>query len=138
MKCGRNRLRKQTPTVWTTNTGTFTTNKQVTLTLKFIEFSTQCLIKWTVNIDEQQLNHTGYDMILGRDFLYSLGFVLDFNKKKVKWNGISVPMSSSVKPRTFTRKKVSEIRPRMCVRKNRTTRSNNNNIIMQYVESYKT
>ena len=30
--------RKQTPTVWTTNTGTFTTNKQVTLTFKLVEF----------------------------------------------------------------------------------------------------
>jgi len=66
-------------------------------------------------------------MILGRDFLYSLGFVLDFNKKKVKWNEISVPMSSSVKPRTVARKKVSEIRPGTFVRKNRITRSNNNN-----------
>jgi len=42
---------------------------------KLIEFSAQRIIKWTVDIDEQQQNHTGYDMILGRDFLYSLGLV---------------------------------------------------------------
>jgi len=78
-----------------------------------------------VNVDEQQKIIP--DAILGRDSLYSLGFVLDFNKKKVKWNGISIPMSSSVKPRTFERKKVSEIRPRTVVRKNRTTHSHNNN-----------
>lgn len=59
---------KQIPTVWTINTGTFTTNKQVALTRKLIEFSAQRITKWTVNIDEQQKLYTGYDMILGRDF----------------------------------------------------------------------
>ena len=89
--------RKQTPTVWTTNTGTFTTNKQVTLTFMLAEFSAQHVVTWKVNIDEQKQNHTQYDMILGRDFLCSLGFVLVFQKRKVKWNGISVPMDSNTK-----------------------------------------
>ena len=89
--------RKQTPTVWTTNTGTFTTNKQVTLTFMLAEFSAQHVVTWKVNIDEQKQNHTQYDMILGRDFLCSLGFVLHFQKRKVKWNGISVPMDSNTK-----------------------------------------
>ena len=87
---------KQTPTVWRTNTGTFTTDKQVTLTFMLAEYSAQRVVKWKVNIDERLQNHTEYDMILGRDFLCSLGFVLDFQKRKVKWNGISVPRHCTV------------------------------------------
>jgi len=115
---------KQTPTVWRTNTGTFTTNKQATLTFMLAEYSAQRVVTWDVNVDEQLQNHTEYDMILGRDFLCSLGFVLDFQKRKVKWNGISVPMRSHTKPRTFARKEVSKIRPRTFVRKNRKTHNN--------------
>jgi len=88
-------------------------------------------VVWTLDVDELSNTRTGYDMILGRDFLYALGFVLDFEKRKVKWNGISVPMSSNIKPRTFARKKVSEIRPRTFVRKKGTARSNNNNYIQK-------
>ena len=65
-------------------------------------------------------------------FLYANGFVLDFEKRKVEWNGISVPMSSNTKPRTFVRKEVSEIRPRTFVHKNRKTHNNNNTFFELY------
>eukprot|EP00978_Attheya_sp_CCMP212_P038634 scaffold193211_cov56-Attheya_sp.AAC.3 len=35
-----------------------------------------------------------YDLILGRDFLEATGMVLDFSKKKVVWDELSVDMKS--------------------------------------------
>ena len=49
---------KQTPTVWRTNTGTFTTNKQVTLTFMLAEYSAQRVVTWKGNVDEQLQNQS--------------------------------------------------------------------------------
>jgi len=67
-------------------------------------------------VDEQTHAQTGYDMILGRDFLCALGFVLDFEKRKVKWNGISVlRYSGTVRDRTLWRLQVSDRSSFHCV-----------------------
>eukprot|EP00978_Attheya_sp_CCMP212_P026916 scaffold89454_cov68-Attheya_sp.AAC.1 len=36
-----------------------------------------------------------YDLILGRDFLEATGMVLDFSKKKVFWDELSVAMNET-------------------------------------------
>ena len=54
------------------------------------EFSDKKIIKWNFNITSS--DDLGYDMIIGRDILMTLGINFSFVNKTVEWEGISIPM----------------------------------------------
>ena len=81
-------------TTWTTMGGEFTTNKMANVNFRIPEFSTSKSIVWPCHVDESRApKNTPYDLILGLDFLSTLGFVLDFEKGKLRWGEVEVEMN---------------------------------------------
>jgi len=71
--------------------GSFTVDQEATIHFNLSEFSESKVINWTFSVyrDSEAL---GYDMVIGRDLLDTLGVNLDFRKSVVDWEGIEVPM----------------------------------------------
>lgn len=82
-----------TATTWTTMGGKFTTTKVANLCFTLPEFSTSKEILWPVHVDEtNNPKNSPYDLILGIDFLTSLGIILDFSKKTIRWGDTELEM----------------------------------------------
>ena len=64
---------KKSKSEYATAGGLFTTSKQGTLVFKLPEFSNSKDITWSMDMDNGKLEELGYDMIIGRDLLFSLG-----------------------------------------------------------------
>ena len=54
------------------------------------EFSDKKIINWNCSVTDSK--DIGYDMIIGRDMMIELKINLTFDKQKVIWEGIEIPM----------------------------------------------
>ena len=72
-----------------TGNGIKTLNKHLTLEFTLCEFTNKRRVKWEFVIDDG--NHS-YDIIIGRDLLCQLGMKLDFDQKKLDWQGMQIQM----------------------------------------------
>ena len=77
------------PVTWTTANGKFVTNKLVVPEFHLPEFDERVTIKQPFHVCEHRL---GYDMIIGRETLAELGFIIDFEKNQISWNDMNVGM----------------------------------------------
>ena len=50
-------------------------------------------ITWQVDMDSGKLEELGQDMIIGRDLLYALKVIIDFEYQVIKWDSISIPIN---------------------------------------------
>jgi predicted aspartyl protease len=91
--CRKLKLKRTEPTTWTTKAGKFTTNKKVTLKFLLPEFNSTKVISWSCHIDESATSSASrYDMIIGRDLLQEIGFIIDFNDYTMTWDEATIPM----------------------------------------------
>ena len=88
--------------------GLFTTGKQGTLVFKLPEFSNSKDITWSMDMDNGKLEELGYDMIIGRDSLFSLGMIIDFKYSVIRWGENDIPMNRT-KLAKNDRKELNEI-----------------------------
>ena len=75
---------------WRTPAGSFSTTIQKTITFKLVEFSSSKTITWPFSV----VGHThdiGYDMIIGRDLLFELGLIIDFEKRLCHGQNVLYP-----------------------------------------------
>jgi len=80
-------------TKWTTMGGKFTTTKVANLRFTLPEFSTSKEILWPAHVDENNTPEgSPYDLILGIEFVTSLGIILDFSKKTIRWGDTELEM----------------------------------------------
>jgi Retroviral aspartyl protease len=88
------------PTNWTTTAGTFKTTEQVQAQLILPELHEGKTICCNAHV----ANTLGiYDLIIGRDLLSELGFMLNFKTQTVEWDEIEIPMKpeNSTPERSF-------------------------------------
>jgi Aspartyl protease len=80
--------------VWTTPAGKLKTNKVFTTQMSLPELHDNRVIEWTFHV----IPKTGaYDIIIGRDILHDLGFILDFDQSEVHWDHASIPFKDVTK-----------------------------------------
>ena len=48
---------------------------------------------WSMGVDKGKLEELGYDMIIGRDLLFSLGMIIDFKCSIIRWDEIGMLMN---------------------------------------------
>ena len=72
--------------------GAFELSYKTEVNLTFPELNSHRVVTWQCYIDERQGNELGYDMIVGRDLMTSLGIQIDFQDKKLKWDGAELEM----------------------------------------------
>jgi len=91
--CTKLKTKSTSTTKWTTKAGTFTTNRKVKLKFLLPEFNQTKEISWTCHMDDATpANTTRYDMIIGRDLLQALGFIIDFHDHTMTWDEATIPM----------------------------------------------
>ena len=71
--------------------GTFKTRSKSYLNFALPELNPTATIRTKVHITENMQN---YDMIIGRDLLHKLGFILDFKDKNIEWNNTVIAIKS--------------------------------------------
>ena len=71
---------------WTTTKGKFVKTKLVVPKFHVPEFDKRVTIKQPFHVCEHKLS---YDMIIGRETLAKLGFVIDFEKNQIFWNDMN-------------------------------------------------
>jgi len=54
------------------------------------EFSKSKVVDWTFRVTDSK--NLGYDMIIGRDIMQTLGINLLFNEQTIQWEGAWIPM----------------------------------------------
>ena len=99
---------KKNKSEYVTAGGLFTTGKQGTLVFKLPEFSNSKDITWSMDIDNGKLEELGYDMIIGRDLLFSLEMIIDFKYSVIRWGENDIPMNRT-KLAYHDRKELNEI-----------------------------
>ena len=72
------------------------------------EFSESKIIEWRFNVCKSK-KELGCDMIIGRDLLKQLGMVLDFQKKMIELDLITISMQDYAKLRKFSGKEINKI-----------------------------
>ena len=81
----------KSPTVWNTTAGSFSTMAEAKVQFKLVEFKDNCTIEHKVHL----ANNLGrYDMIMGRDLLSELGFIIDFQNQTTKWDEVTIDMKN--------------------------------------------
>ena len=75
-------------TIWTTPAGELKTNKVCRSQFTMPELHDNRMLEWTLHVAP---NMGAYDMIIGRDVLEDLGFILDFDKSQTTWDGSTIP-----------------------------------------------
>ena len=85
--------------------GAFELEYKTNVNLSFPELNAHRVITWQCFIDERENNELGYDMIVGRDLMTSIGIQIDFQNKMLRWDGVELEMRdfSSTTP---TRKEI--------------------------------
>ena len=63
------------------------------------EFSDKKIITWKFNMFESE--DLGYDMVIGRDIMTSIGMDLSFKNKTINWEGIEILMRDFNKLRKY-------------------------------------
>jgi hypothetical protein len=82
-------------TKWKTLGGTFTPNYESLLDFKFPEISTSKVVTWQAHVDDEtSSNEVAYDMIMGMDFMTSIGITVDCEKRCIKWGGTEIPLKT--------------------------------------------
>ena len=90
--CAKLKTKSTSTTKWTTKAGTFTTNHKVKLKFLLPEFNQTKEISWTCHMDNATpANTTRYNMIIGRDLLQALGFIIDFHDHTMTWDEANYP-----------------------------------------------
>jgi hypothetical protein len=75
---GRSRTSTKKRTKWKTLGGTFTTNYESLLDFKFPEIITSKVVTWQARVDDKTSSkEAAYDMIMGMDFMTSIGIMID-------------------------------------------------------------
>jgi hypothetical protein len=86
--CKKLKTRKETK--YATGNGILITKHESKIHFTLPEFSDKKIITWKFSVaDEKEL---GYDIILGRDLLIELRMNISFDKKRISWEGIDIPM----------------------------------------------
>ena len=82
-------VKKAEATKWDTMAGTFQTDSVANLKFSLSELNPTASIRTDVYaVDDMQ----NYDMIIGRDLLNQLGFVINFREKIIQWEDAEIPM----------------------------------------------
>ena len=89
-----NKLKTKTTngSTWKTKGGTFTTNRTADCSFILPEFHQDKQIQWTCYVDEKSSKECRYDMIIGRDLLHELGFIMDFKTGSMTWENATISM----------------------------------------------
>jgi hypothetical protein len=88
-------LTRQAPKSWCTSNGSIQSNGRGKLKLRFFENSASreyTIQPDVVDYDRNHMNEPGFDHILGCNTMKVLGIVLDFWKKEITLDEISLPM----------------------------------------------
>jgi hypothetical protein len=86
-----NALKKKSAlnTKWSTKAGTFTLKAKCKCMFSFPENRD---IIWDVYVDTTSSEDSRYNMIVGRDLMYSIGLDLRFSDSTMVWDNATVPM----------------------------------------------
>ena len=74
----------------------------------FPELNAHRTVTWQCFIDDRSGDDLGYDMIIGRDLMTALGIKLDFEEKKLTWDGAELEMRD-FRSKTPTRKEIKAV-----------------------------
>jgi hypothetical protein len=92
---GRSRTNTNKRTKWKILGGTFTTNYESLLDLKFPELSTSKVVTWQAHVDDKTSSkESAYDMIMGMDLMTSIGITVDCEKICIRWGGTEIPLKT--------------------------------------------
>jgi hypothetical protein len=92
---GRARTNTKKITKWKTLGGTFTTNYESLLDFKFPELSTSKVVTWQAHVDDKTSSkEAAYDMIMGMDFMTSIGITVDCEQICIRWGGTEIPLKT--------------------------------------------
>jgi hypothetical protein len=79
---------------WKTLGGTFTTNHESLLDLKFPELSTRKVVTWQDHVDDKTSSkEAAYDM-MGMDLMTSIGIMVDCEQICIRWGGTEIPLKT--------------------------------------------
>jgi hypothetical protein len=82
---GRSRTNTKKRTKWKTLGGTFTTHYESLLDFKFPEISTSKVVTWQAHMDDKTSSkEAAYDMIMGMDFMTSIGITVDCEQRCIR------------------------------------------------------
>ena len=73
-----------------TGGGKLTTKYESNVHFTLAEFSDKIIINWKFNLFETE--DLGYDMVIGRDILASIGIDISFKEKTISCEGIAIPI----------------------------------------------
>ena len=90
MKYGKSSKKKGKTKYFTTGSGQLKIQYQTDILFSLPEFSNSKLINWKFHLTDNE--DLGYDMVIGRDLMMSLGIDISFDKKKIIWEGTEIPM----------------------------------------------
>jgi hypothetical protein len=92
---GRARTNTKKGTKWKTLGRTFTTNYESLWDFKFPELITSKVVTWQAHVDDKTSSkEAAYDMIMGMDFMTSIGITVDCEKRCIRWGGTEIPMKT--------------------------------------------
>jgi hypothetical protein len=92
---GRARTNTKKRTKWKTLGGTFTTNYESLLDLKFPELSTSKVVTWQARVDDKTSSkEAAYDIIIGMDLMTSIGIMVDCEQRCIIWGGTEIPLKT--------------------------------------------
>jgi hypothetical protein len=94
---GKGRAPKNTNkrTKWKTLGGTFTSNYESLLDLKFPELSTSKVVTWQAHVgDKTSSKEAAYDIIMGMDLMTSIGITVDGEQRCIRWGGTYIPLKT--------------------------------------------
>jgi len=87
------KYKQPTKTKWQTMGGSFVTRRKALLHFKLPEFSNSKVVQWICHVDDtHKPEECRYDMIIGTDLMEAMGVDILFSRKKVIWDGVSLPM----------------------------------------------
>jgi hypothetical protein len=92
---GRAHTNTKKRTKWKTLGGTFTTNYEPLLDLNFPEISTSKVVTWQAHVDNKTSSkEAAYDMIMGMNFMTSIGITVNCEKRCIRWGGTEIPLKT--------------------------------------------
>jgi hypothetical protein len=92
---GISRANTKKRTKWKTLEGTFTTNYESLLDLKFPEISTSKVVTWQAHVDDNNSNkEAAYGVIMGMDLMKSIGITVDSKQTCILRGGTEIPLKT--------------------------------------------
>jgi hypothetical protein len=75
--------------------GTFTTNYESFLDLKFPELSTSKVVTWQAHVDDKTPSkEAAYDVVMGMDFMTSIVIKVYREQRCIRWGGTELPLKT--------------------------------------------